>query len=378
MSCGINTERTFLYPTSPLTQADITKLAIPPTYPFTINFGPRSVAPTMENYILHDAENNTILYKGANYQLVSMQICNPTHLNITTSTYELALTFVNWFEPVKLVIVLVPISEGAATNNNGTYLKQFVDDSAAHSLSTLFTDASGSFGYNLCLNLHQDNTNNPYNTDVYYFKTGATLNSKTYNALFKGDNRPRDFELLPGGMRGSWQTTIYDTNGEAVYSSLGNLSKKAMVIDTLKTWMSYYSDAPPLSSSTKCPYVPVSQYKCYPFNENGNITTDENGVPVVSPLPLNQAIEKQANKGNSLNLSWESIQMFIWPLLGFIILIIVLAVVFFLVSRATTPPPLKDLPVTGPGTPPTASAPSTGASTAASTAPPPTTTALPH
>jgi uncharacterized membrane protein len=371
MSCGVNTKHTFLYPSLPLTEADIETLSSK-DYPFTVNFGPGGAPPTLSNWTIYDTENHTILYNGANYQLISTQICTPTHTNMvgskTTYGYDIVMTFVNWYQSVKIVLIIVPIMEGAYTNKNGAYLKQFTHESSPEPLNTLFTDSSGSFGYPLCISLHTPNSSSiiPINTDIYYFRTGAVLNSKDYNTLFGNAQIPA-FQFLPGGWRGSWQTALYDLSGNPTYSAEGALSKSPMPVNELKSWVKYHTLSPPTSGSNKCPYIPVSQYKCYPFDQLQNLTTDADGTPVVSPLPLQQAIQTQNKTGGySMNLSCDTIHLFIWPLIGFIVLIILLAIVLFAISYFSKPPPLKEIPVEA-GGPPVAA----GTTGTTGTAPPP-------
>jgi hypothetical protein len=105
--------------------------------------------------------------------------------------------------------------------------------------------------------------------------------------------------------------------------------------------MTKYSAAPPTSTTDTCPYIPVSQYKCYPFDELKNL--DAEGL-VHPGIDLTTGIKQTSQKEAvpALDLSWNSIQNFIYPLIGFIVLIILLAVLLWALSWLTRPPPVSD------------------------------------
>jgi hypothetical protein len=352
MSCGLNTQHQFMYPA---VKGLGSSAPTSPIYPFSINFAPRSIPPTiMQGFMIEDAENNTILYKGTNYQLVTIQICNATHKNLAAAinSYDLVLSFINWSQSVKVVLVIIPIFEDSIASPNAAYFKQIKDDTVTPvSLGTLFTTSpdTSCYGYSLCLNLYNSygkGETKAYNTDVYYFKTGVTLAQGSAQGSFQsffGDsnNLPHDFRFLPGWM-GDWQTTKYDDNGNEIHDPEGGLSYKLLQSSSdVQTWLTYYMQGPPASNASTCPYIPVNQYKCYPFDQLKNV--DSSGL-VHPGIDLTTGIKQSSPLTDTpaLDLSWESIQTFILPLIGFIVLIILLALLLWALSWLTKPPPLSN------------------------------------
>jgi len=333
MSCPADSIRTFLQLSRVPTTTETNPITAN-TYPFTINFGPTSVVPTFNKNMITDTQSDTLLYRGNRYQLINIQICQPTHkgyLNVNkTLIAEIALTYVNRTVSEtypEVILAIFPIYEGNLPDHN-SYLNQFVDsNSKAVSAETLFYEREGdlnvpSYNYKCCFQLLKDVSSQTItvNTAISYFPRGTTLLPQSIQAFknLMATANPKEanygimpFEFLPyerGGYRTYLSANNWDPNG-------GIPTLQVSPTDDIFTKRVQLMTQSPLKSTApadKCPYKKVSDYKCYPFNELSNITNDASGNKVV--IPLADAMSDPRGGGDNSNqgsMGWLSVILYI-------------------------------------------------------------------
>jgi len=315
-------------------------------YPFTISFGPSTVVPTFNKNMITDTQSDTLLYRGNRYQLINIQICQPTHINYTNQNKsliaEIALTYTNTTVATtypSVILAILPIYESGLPDHNA-YLQQFIDgDGKAVSAQSLFYEndkdkTATSYSYKCCFQV-RDNVNPTqtlsFNTGVHYFPRGTTLlpNSiQTFRNLIATQNPNQanygimPFEFLPF-QRGNYSTYLaanqWDKNGAIP-------TLQVSPTEDIFTKRVQYMTQPPLKTSEGdvCPYKKVSDYKCYPFSELNNVTKDGSGSDVV--IPLGDAM-KDPQKGSQSKGSTDWIFLIMYVVVPVILLIGLVALI---------------------------------------------------
>jgi hypothetical protein len=328
-------------------------------YPFTINFGPSTVIPTFNKNMITDTQSDTLLYRGNRYQLINLQICQPTHMNYTnqnkTLIAEVALTYTNTTLATtypSVILAIFPLYEGGLPDHNA-YLQQFIDGTGkAVSAQTLFYENDGdktatSYSYKCCFQV-RNNANVSqtlaFNTGVHYFPRGTTLlpNSiQAFRNLIATQNPNQanygimPFEFLPF-QRGNYSTYLaanqWDKNGAIP-------TLQVSPTDDIFTKRVQYMTQPPLKTSEGdvCPYKKVSDYKCYPFNELNNITKDGSGNEVVVPLADAMKDPLKGNQGQG-SIDWASTILYVVvPIILLIGLIAVIGMTLLFTNQLSNP-----------------------------------------
>jgi len=358
MTCPVDAIRTFLKLARVPTISERDSLAVN-AYPFTINFGPSTVVPTFNKNMITDTQSDTLLYRGNRYQLINLQICQPTHMNYTnqnkTLVAEVALTYTNTTLATtypSVILAIFPLYEGGLPDHN-TYLQQFIDGTGkAVSAQSLFYENDGdktatSYSYKCCFQL-RDNANVSqtlvFNTGVHYFPRGTTLlpNSiQAFRNLIATQNPNQanygimPFEFLPF-QRGNYSTYLaanqWDKNGAIP-------TLQVSPTDDIFTKRVQYMTQPPLKTSEGdvCPYKKVSDYKCYPFNELNNITKDGSGNEVVVPLADAMKDPLKGNQGQG-SIDWASTILYVVvPIILLIGLIAVIGMTLLFTNQLSNP-----------------------------------------
>jgi len=355
MSCPADSLRTFLKLARVVTDTERDKLAIN-AYPFTISFGPSTMIPTFNKNMITDTQTDTLLYRGNRYQLINIQICQPTHgvyANPSKALIaEIVFTYTNFTitETYPCVILaILPIYEGAVPDHS-TYLQQFiVNNSQAVSAQTLFYDTdrdqtgtSYSYKSGFQTRSNDDPTKTiAFNTGVYYFTRGTTLIPQSIQALkdFIAGTNPNQanygiapFEFLPYHRNNSstyLAANTWDPNGALP-------TQQVSPTDDIFMKRVQYMTQPPLRSGHEqdiCPYKKVSDYKCYPFSELNNVTKDGSGNQVV--VPLGDAM-KDSTIANSGKTDWMYILVYlIIPVAGLVGLIVLVGVGLLITNKLT-------------------------------------------
>jgi len=341
MTCPIDAIRTFLKLARVPTISERDSLAVN-AYPFTISFGPSTVVPTFNKNMITDTQSDTLLYRGNRYQLINIQICQPTHTKYTDPNKsliaEIALTYTNTTVATtypSVILAILPIYEGGLPDHNA-FLQQFIDGAGkAVSAQSLFYENDGdktatSYSYKCCFQVrNNENTTQTlvFNTGVHYFPRGTTLlptSIQTFRNLIATQNPNQanygimPFEFLPF-QRGNYSTYLaanqWDRNGAIP-------TLQVSPTEDIFTKRVQYMTQPPLKTSEGdvCPYKKVSDYKCYPFSELNNITKDGSGNEVV--VPLADAMNPQKNDKSQNFIDWSSTVMYVVPFIVFIGLVI--------------------------------------------------------
>jgi hypothetical protein len=362
MSCSADSLRTFLQLSRAPTDTERDKLNAN-TYPFTISFGPSTVIPTFNKNMITDTQNDTLLYRGNRYQLINIQICQPTHKGYTalkkTLVAEIVLTYTNFLMTdtyPSVILAIVPIYEGAIPDH-GAYLQQFIDSTGqATSPQALFYEddkdkTATSYGYKCCFQAQSTEDSKKtitYNTGIYYFVRGTTLVPQSIQ-LFKNliarqnPEQPNygimPFEFLPYH-RGRYSKTYLAANRWDPNGALP--TQQVTPTDEIFTNRVQYMTQPPFRSGNQqdtCPYKKVSDYKCYPFSELNNVTKDASGSQIV--VPLGDAM-KDSTQTSSGSIDWLFLLVYIIVpvalLLGLVILIAVALLVTNQISNPGFPP----------------------------------------
>jgi hypothetical protein len=311
--------------------------------------------------MITDTQSDTLLYRGNRYQLINIQICQPTHkgyLDVKkTLIGEIALTYVNRSLSETYpgaVLAIFPIYEGNLPDHNA-YLNQFIDsNSKPVSAETLFYEREGdlnvpSYNYKCCFQLLKDVSSQTItvNTAISYFPRGTTLLPQSIQAFknLMATANPKEanygimpFEFLPYE-RGTYKTYLSANNWDA---SGGIPVTQVTPTDDIFTKRVQYMTQSPLKSSApadKCPYKKVSDYKCYPFNELNNITNDASGNKVV--IPLADAMSDPKGGGNNPNqgsMGWLSVILYIVaPVIILVVLILMVGASLLFTNQMSNP-----------------------------------------
>ena len=359
MSCPADALRTFLQLSRAPTNTERDGISAN-TYPYTISFGPSTVIPTFNKNMITDTQNDTLLYRGNRYQLINIQICQPTHIGYIfpkkTLVAEIVLTYNNFIltdNYPAVILSIVPIYEGAVPDH-GTYLQQFIDNkSQAVSPQALFYEddndkTATSYSYKSCF--QAQSTEDPkqtviYNTGIYYFPRGTTLVPQNIQLLknlisVKHPNQPNNgimpFEFLPYN-RGTYNNTYLAANRWDL--SGGSLpTQQVLPTDKIFTNRVQYMTQPPLRSGNQqdiCPYKKVSDYKCYPFSELNNVTKDASGSQVV--VPLGDAM-KDSRQAGTASTDWLFILVYVIVPVAFLLGLVILIAMALLVTNQISNP----------------------------------------
>ena len=308
--------------------------------------------------MITDTQNDTLLYRGNRYQLVNIQICQPTHTGYTLPTKslvaEIVLTYINFTITDTypcVILAIVPIYEGSIPDH-GTYLQQFIDsNSQAASAQTLFYDnekdlTATSYSYKCCFQTQSKEDAKKtvvFNTGIYYFPRGTTLVSQNIQALKSviataNPNQPNSgivpFEFLPHH-RANWKTYLaanrWDPNGALPTQQVSPTD------DTFMKRVQYMTQPPFRSGNVQdtCPYKKVSDYKCYPFSELNNVTKDGSGSEVV--VPLGDAMKDSTPKSSGSTDWFYLLVYIIIPTLLLIGLVVLIGVSLLVTNQITNP-----------------------------------------
>ena len=331
MTCPVDAIRTFFKLARVPTMSERDSLAVN-AYPFTISFGPSTVVPTFNKNMITDTQADTLLYRGNRYQLINIQICQPTHTKYTDPNKsliaEIALTYTNTTVATtypSVILAIFPIYESGLPDHNA-FLQQFIDGTGkAVSAQSLFYENDGdktatTYSYKCCFQV-RDNANSSqtlvFNTAVHYFPRGTTLlpNSiQIFRNLIATQNPNQanygimPFEFLPF-QRGNYSTYLaanqWDKNGAIP-------TLQVSPTDDIFTKRVQYMTQPPLKTSEGdvCPYKKVSDYKCYPFSELNNVTKDGSGSDVVVPLGDAMKDPQKGSQGRG-SIDWLFIILYV-------------------------------------------------------------------
>ena len=310
--------------------------------------------------MITDTQADTLLYRGNRYQLINIQICQPTHTGYSnlnkTLVAEIVLTYTKNISDTYpgAILAIFPIYEYSLPDHNA-YLQQFIDsNSKPVSAQSLFYDSDGdatatSYNYKCCVQLQ--NPQKPtetyvVNTAISYFPRGTTLLPERIQA-FKNlmanhnPNQPNygimPFEFLP------FQRNNYNTYLAAdQWDVAGGLpSQQVSPTDDGFVKRVQYMTQPPLKSNAAadtCPYKKVSDYKCYPFNELNNITNDASGNKVVIPLADAMNDSKGGSDGSGGSMNWIYIILYIVvPTIILVGLVIMVAFSLLVTNQMSNP-----------------------------------------
>ena len=328
------------------------------TYPFIMNFAPRTTPLTISGNFISEDPNNTLMYKGTQYNILSTVICKPS-----SGTYELygtakqsqaslMYTFIsstlnavasNFNDTSKIpsipliIILIVPIFQGNSTPN-APYLTQLknppTDTSAFMSMKGLFADLK-SIGYSACIDIVLKPNARPTfgcPTSIFNFTEGITLQGGINSVMTV---LPSPYALLGAGAAIIIQS--YTADGSPVFT---NLSSSPIIMppitvtdDNYTNKMRYYllPIATPKSSTIQRKRTP-DQYQCFPFDELQNLQTDNKGMKTVGDL--GEVLKTQNDQNNTVGamLSWDQLGVFVIIILSVIGAFIVFGFLLWAIS----------------------------------------------
>jgi hypothetical protein len=180
MACPSDENNGFIQITDSITQSNLNDITIN-TYPLTISFAPRTTLPTLSgNQIVEsNATENTCIYKGNRYQLVSIQLCSVLHKGYLLPSQnigpeaELILTFSSSSPNISYsgILLSIPIYQSNNPVNN-EYIDQLIKESVP---SCKYNNVNGQYegkGY-------QNYSDSSLNTCIQYCCNDP--NCKSYN-----------------------------------------------------------------------------------------------------------------------------------------------------------------------------------------------------
>jgi hypothetical protein len=394
MSCAPNSLNGFANLTTLPGTSDLNTIAVN-TYPFIMNFAPRSTPLTIQGNTIQEDGNNTLLYKGNQYNLSTTTICKPT-----TGSYELygtavkskskgslmftflintiGTTITSYSSAIQqktrpklsstplAIILILPVFQGDPTTN-AAYLTQIpnppTDTNKFMSMQGLFKNLK-CIGYSACIDLVvKPNTSPTFGcpTQIYNFTDGIAIQGDL-NLIVKIQPPPYTF------ISGSSIIQSYNPDGSPIFTGASAsptiLPPISIADDNFKDKMIYYllPIATPKSSTAKPTNLTPEQYQCFPFDELQNLQKDNAGTKTVGRL--GEVIRSQDTQNNTVGamVSWDQIKVFVISIGSLIVAFIGTSIFIWAITYFSD----NKLPdeVTG------AAAAATAVGTAAGTAPP--------
>ena len=319
------------------------------TYPFISSFADGSLFSFTENTVTTDA-TNTLTYQGTMYSLLDIQLCTAT-VNMTTGitsksgrgittesepAAELLLTFTSPTaknNPTALVMV-VPVYEGNASDN-ARFLSELLNNgTTVQPLSSLFNNTS--YGYNVCIT-----TSGKLSIPTYIlnFWSGCTLLSKDITLL----KNLTDYTFNPANGQPIVTSFQPDSNGVLQAAATNDTTFLCKSVKT--TSVEYqnnvivYLKVPITSTQTQPSAVfQLNQYKCFPFSELHNMTSDTSGIVMADAV--------SAMKDADPTIKFTTVGIVILSILGVITGLGLCFVLFKYFSTLPDMPP--DMLATGP------------------------------
>jgi hypothetical protein len=357
MSCPPNSLAGFANLTTIPGTSDLNTIAAN-TYPFIMNFAPRTTPLTIQGNTITEDPNNTLLYKGTQYYLLSTTICKPslgsyelygtakqsqgsliyTYISSTFNSVTANFNAASKISNIPLVMILIlPIFQGNPTTN-APYLTQLknppTDTSKFMSMQGLFANLT-SISYSACIDLVlRPNTTPTFGctTSIYNFTDGITIQGNINSIM---NVSPPPYMLFQNN---AIIIQAYNADGSPIFT---NSSSSPVIMPPISVTdnnftnkMRYYllPIATPQSSTAKPTNLTPDQYQCFPFDELQNLQTDANGIKTVGDL--GEVLKSQNAQNNTVGamLSWDQIGVFVIIILSVIGAFIVFGFILWAIS----------------------------------------------
>jgi len=351
-TCSPQALNTFLNVSDPA-NLNVKATNVANTYPFISSFADGSLFSFTENTVTTDA-TNTLTYQGTMYSLLDIQLCTAT-VNMTTGTTsksgrgittdsvpaaELILTFTSPTaknNPTALVMV-VPVYEGNPSENASFLRTLLYSRTTTEPLSSLFNNTS--YGYNVCITT---TANLSIPTYILNFSSGCTL-APYFITLLKNLT---DYTFNPANGQPIVTTFQPDSNGVLKPAATNDTTFLCKSVKT--TSVEYQNNVivylkPPITSTQTYPSAvfQLNQYKCFPFSELHNMTSDTSGVVMADAV--------SAMKDADPTIKFTQVGIIILSILGALAGLGLCYVLFKYFSTLPDIPP--DMLATGPAPPP--------------------------
>jgi len=383
MSCPPQSLYGFVNLTKLPSSTDLNPIAVN-TYPFIMNFAPRSTPLTLpaNSMLLTEDPANTIMFKGNIYTLSTSQICNPStgsysiygtlkqtkatiiYTYISQTINQAVTNYQSAVQQTKtpslsnqplIIMLIIPIYTGTPSAN-APYLRQLLPSTTAEaSYPTLETLLKGlkSIGYSACIDIQlMPNVTTPFGspTNIYNFMDGITLSEGDWTKIIGSriitpyNLTGQDPKIVQSYNQDSGQWLANTTNmgtGIVILPPMTVPGATDTDSDFIKK-LRYYTQ-PAISSASRTTAAKTNltpnQYQCLPFDQLKNLQTDPNGITTVT---LDKIIKNNDATNGTVGymISWQQLQVLWIPIVVIFGLFLLLWGALFIFSSETEALPL--------------------------------------